>query len=318
MVSFLAESSRSFWSTVATTLLLATFAAGVNAEVRQKTGGVAGNSFIVGGQAVDINLYPYVSYLVSAKTSPTTGKVLTSSSCTGSLIQNAPVPVILTAGHCGNPNDGNNIRRAFVGAATMLTSCLNQPTCRQMNVTKVIVNPNFTGLLPGNNGVDVTGNDAALWVLAPLNETRPITDIPPVPMNTDPAIPAVGDFSNAIGWGLTNVGGITGNQTTPDTLQGVTLFANNNFDCEWFFGLATTTRTKIGCIMGGVNTAGVQTAVCQGDSGGPHLVGGLLWGITSFGPNPCDKPNTPAVVTRVSGQTAWIQTALAQINAGQI
>ncbi|KXS16052.1 trypsin-like serine protease [Gonapodya prolifera JEL478] len=289
----------------------------ISLAVRDVAGGVKSSSFIVGGTTVDIALYPYTSYLVSATPNPANPQQFSTSSCTGSLIQNAPVPVVLTAGHCGNNNDGATIRRAYVGAQTTAQPCKAQATCRQMNVINIIPNPNYTGIANPEQ-VDVTGHDAALWILAPFNETRPITDIPPVVINTDPNVPAVNAPSNAIGWGLTNKGGIQGNETLPTNLQGVTLFVANPFDCEWFFGLSAANRPNLGCIMGGVNTAGQQTAVCQGDSGGPHVVGGVQWGVTSFGPNPCDKANTPAVVTRLSGMATWIQQTLAQINAGQV
>ncbi|KXS12585.1 trypsin-like serine protease [Gonapodya prolifera JEL478] len=277
------------------------------AQVRQLEGEISSNTFIVGGASVSVSQFPYVAYLISS-----TGRGGSTSSCTGSLIQNSPVPVVLTAAHCGANNDGFTMRRAYVGAQTISQLCKSQPTCRQMNVRTIIRNPGYQ--VANAETVDETGHDAALWVLTPFNETRPITDIPPVVINTNPNVPAANAPSNAVGWGLTN----SGAQTSATTLQGVTLFATNNFNCEWYFGLSAANRPRLGCIIGGKNVQGQQTSVCQGDSGGPHIVNGVQWGVTSFGPNPCDKANTPAVVTRVSGIADWIQSTLADINAGRI
>ncbi|KAJ3303325.1 hypothetical protein HDU93_006483, partial [Gonapodya sp. JEL0774] len=66
---------------------------------------------------------------------------------------------------------------------------------------------------------------------------------------------------------------------------------------------------------GAKNAQGVQTSTCQGDSGGPHLVNGILYGITSFGPSPCDD-GSPLVLVRLTGVSKWISGVFTTINAG--
>ncbi|KXS10572.1 trypsin-like serine protease [Gonapodya prolifera JEL478] len=277
-------------------------------QVHDVAGGVKSSNLVVGGVTVDIAQFPYVALLESSFGAYAIR-------CTGSLIQASPVPIIITAGHCGTMSDGAEYRRAYVGLQDTTVACASQPTCRMMNVRYIVGNPNYQ---PPTSGVDKTGHDAAIWILEPYYESRPITDIAPVPLNTDPAMPAIGDIDFALGWGLTNPGGTQGTETFPQNLQGLNLRVNNNYDCERTYGIDSSSRLNLGCVIGVVNAQGQQTATCNGDSGGPHISRGVLWGITSFGPIPCDQRNIPASVVRLTGISTWIQNTIAMANSGQI
>ncbi|XP_017367970.1 kallikrein-8 isoform X5 [Cebus imitator] len=53
------------------------------------------------------------------------------------------------------------------------------------------------------------------------------------------------------------------------------------------------------------NSNGADT--CQGDSGGPLVCDGALQGITSWGSDPCGRPNRPGVYTNICRYLDWIK-----------
>uniref|UniRef100_A0A2K5F7U2 Kallikrein related peptidase 8 n=1 Tax=Aotus nancymaae TaxID=37293 RepID=A0A2K5F7U2_AOTNA len=53
------------------------------------------------------------------------------------------------------------------------------------------------------------------------------------------------------------------------------------------------------------NNNGADT--CQGDSGGPLVCDGALQGITSWGSDPCGRPNRPGVYTNICRYLDWIK-----------
>ncbi|KYM77754.1 Mite allergen Eur m 3 [Atta colombica] len=63
------------------------------------------------------------------------------------------------------------------------------------------------------------------------------------------------------------------------------------------------------------NNPTIQKGACVGDSGGPLTVNGLLVGLVSFGlyPNICTSIEYPAVYTRVSSYSDWINKNIEKI-----
>ena len=127
---------------------------------------------------------------------------------------------------------------------------------------------------------DFPTNDIILYKL------RTATDVTPVAWNTNPLIPFAGDIGTAIGFGLTSSGG-----DDASTLLKVDLPAITNVECSTFF----TVPASVTCTY----AKGQEKDICEGDSGGPILTeNGILYGITSFGGDPC--ATTPSGFTRTS------------------
>ncbi|KAJ3342624.1 hypothetical protein HDU93_001603 [Gonapodya sp. JEL0774] len=284
-------------------LFLATVG-GVSA-LRTTNGSPSGSEFIVGGRTVNASSYPYVGILVQSSNDSL-------STCTGTLIQAKPVPIILTAAHCGSREDllVNKVG-AVVGVDDLTKKCSDryQPGCRIFLTIDIIQHPEYTGT---DKEVDLTGHDFALWILAPANSSLPMTN-KVARVNLDPLVPPVGANSTAVGWGLTNPGGSSVDNTTDATrLQSVSLQVAPPTVCEDEYGLNVTARSTIGCLLGGVHRS-----TCQGDSGGPHIYNNTVWGVTSFGSSTCDD-GSPDVVVRTSGVSSWLLETIEQANEDEI
>lgn len=115
------------------------------------------------------------------------------------------------------------------------------------------------------------------------------SSVPPVPWNTDPSIPAVGDIGTAIGFGRTSNDG----RLSP-TLLKADLTVISNAECRDAYTVFDGIDREIVC------TFGQGRSTCNGDSGGPILTqDGHIFGVTSFASiNGCDTG--PTGFTRVS------------------
>ena len=126
------------------------------------------------------------------------------------------------------------------------------------------------------------------------------TSIPPVPWNTDPSIPLVGDIGTAIGYGdTTRDGGLFSNTSLKADLSVI-----SNAECRAEFGRLTFGRfvdeSEV-CAF----TLGKST--CTGDLGGPIITqNGVLFGLYagSYSFSGCDE--RPNVFTRVSSYDEMI------------
>ncbi|KXS14452.1 trypsin-like serine protease [Gonapodya prolifera JEL478] len=270
---------------------------------------VEGTHLIIGGSNTNASSFPYVALLQI--TTPVAGSTTVKSvtTCTGTLIQTNPVPVIVTAAHCASSGE-EQYAKAYVGRENLAVQCSAESTCAEFSVTSIITHPAYNH----SSGVDTTGHDVALWVLTASSSSK-AGSVTPAVMNTDANFPTVGVSSTALGWGYTNLHGAAGtNATLASRLQSVGLTVVDTTNCESTYGLSPNYRPNFECLKGSV-VNGIQTSTCQGDSGGPHIVNGKLHGITSFGPSPCDD-GSPLVLVRLSGVAKWINGVFTTINAG--
>ncbi|KXS16047.1 hypothetical protein M427DRAFT_31959 [Gonapodya prolifera JEL478] len=153
--------------------------------------------------------------------------------------------------------------------------------------TRVVVRgtDHLSSLRPWSKAdTDLTGHDAALWVLEPAwNETRPFQALPVGRLNTDTTVPSTESSSTAIGWGWTTPLDTT---SLPTTLQKLSMTVGNATRCVTDlssvvpnYDLTEWNNFNLGCISGTFNAdlPGEYTAICNGDSGGPHVFDGKIW-----------------------------------------
>ena len=139
--------------------------------------------------------------------------------------------------------------------------------------------------------------------VAVLRLSRPIPGAVTIPIDTDPATPAVGTRARISGWGVTSEGA-----TQPSDLLRVAEVAVRSGPGDSCPGYGTAFRSAL-MLCAGAPGGGGGIDTCQGDSGGPLVVeeaGRLvLAGITSWGQG-CARADSPGVYTRVSAFADWI------------
>uniref|UniRef100_A0A8C9PRR9 Kallikrein-8 n=1 Tax=Spermophilus dauricus TaxID=99837 RepID=A0A8C9PRR9_SPEDA len=119
------------------------------------------------------------------------------------------------------------------------------------------------------------------------------------PINLADKCAHVGQKCTISGWGTVT----SPRENFPDTLNcaEVQIFSQNK--CE----AAYPGQVSDGMICAG-NSNGADT--CQGDSGGPLVCDGLLQGITSWGSDPCGRPDRPGVYTNLCRYLDWIKKTM--------
>ncbi|KFO26165.1 Kallikrein-8 [Fukomys damarensis] len=101
------------------------------------------------------------------------------------------------------------------------------------------------------------------------------------------------------GWGTVS----SPRENFPDTLNCAEVEIFSLKKCE----KAYPGQVTAGMICAG-NSNGADT--CQGDSGGPLVCDGILQGITSWGSDPCGKPDKPGVYTSICRYHKWIKKTM--------
>uniref|UniRef100_A0A5F9DA51 Kallikrein-8 n=2 Tax=Oryctolagus cuniculus TaxID=9986 RepID=A0A5F9DA51_RABIT len=101
------------------------------------------------------------------------------------------------------------------------------------------------------------------------------------------------------GWGTVT----SPRENFPDTLNCAEVQIISQKKCE----KAYPGKVTDGMVCAG-NSNGADT--CQGDSGGPLVCGGVLQGITSWGSDPCGRPEKPGVYTNICRYRDWIEKTM--------
>ncbi|XP_004597202.4 kallikrein-8 [Ochotona princeps] len=105
----------------------------------------------------------------------------------------------------------------------------------------------------------------------------------------------VGQTCTISGWGTVT----SPRENFPDTLNCAQVQIFSQKQCE----RAYPGKVGEGMVCAG-NSNGADT--CQGDSGGPLVCDGRLQGITSWGSDPCGRPEKPGVYTNICRYRDWI------------
>ncbi|XP_012883178.1 PREDICTED: LOW QUALITY PROTEIN: kallikrein-8 [Dipodomys ordii] len=101
------------------------------------------------------------------------------------------------------------------------------------------------------------------------------------------------------GWGTVT----SPQENFPDTLNCANVEIFSQKKCEE----AYPGKINDGMVCAG-NSNGADT--CQGDSGGPLVCGGVLQGITSWGSDPCGRPERPGVYTNLCRYHDWMKKTM--------
>ncbi|XP_004466743.3 kallikrein-8 [Dasypus novemcinctus] len=101
------------------------------------------------------------------------------------------------------------------------------------------------------------------------------------------------------GWGTVT----SPRENFPDTLNCAEVKIIPQKQCENVYPRKVTD----GMVCAG-DSSGADT--CQGDSGGPLVCGGVLQGITSWGSDPCGRPERPGVYTNICRYLDWIKKTM--------
>ena len=236
---------------------------------------------IVGGYSAAKGRYPYFAevqfYRVNGAESTT---------CGGTLVAQ---DIILTAAHCydsGNFSLASSFVRVGIEDKTVTTGYY------QAYMEKVIPHPSY-------NSSSTSFKDDVLVIKL----KTAITQVAPVTLNTNSAVPAVDAPEIVFGFGDTSFEGTSSNVLLEVGVNAVSYTTCNNhyrtiFDAGMICGYSS------------------GKASCQGDSGGPIILAGsssaatdIQVGIVSFAEG-CAKIDVPSVYTRVSYYEGWIHSQI--------
>ncbi|XP_068098426.1 trypsin-like [Hyperolius riggenbachi] len=110
--------------------------------------------------------------------------------------------------------------------------------------------------------------------------------------------PTVGTRCLVSGWGTIT----SPAENYPNTLQCAEVEIVSESVCKEAYSADEITDDMLcaGILRGGIDT-------CQGDSGGPLVCDGKLYGITSWGHDPCAEAGYPGIYTKICNYLDWIQ-----------
>lgn len=228
-------------------------------------------SFIIGGQIVEEEAYPFMVTLVARGVSGNRNAFF----CGGTLVA---ARWVLTAAHCVD-GLGPQEFQVLVGTQNL------DDGGRRVSVANARIFPAYGDRSFVGNDVAVVQLEEALMV------RRMPLQTPARPGLSEPSTPA-----RAIGWGRTSLGG-----AISPLLRQVDLPLISNAECRIMLGESVVVTT----ICAG--TQGTTQSICNGDSGGPLMVrdgeGWVQVGLTSFGVN-CQPPMAFA---RVAPFMDWLR-----------
>ncbi|CAG9130137.1 unnamed protein product [Plutella xylostella] len=265
--------------------------------------GVFGIS-VVGGEEAEIADYPHMGAIGWKAIDDTNGLWVFKCGCT--LISHN---FVLTAAHCTHVPVDSTIAESDPKIVRLGDNNIyektsdDEETAIDVKIIRIIVHPNYAA--------PKKYYDIALMELE--KEVAFSTVIRPACLWNDEDTNKLPHQPTVTGWGVVD----SATKTVSPTLQVAKLSVIDRETCDKLLK-KTCNRNFCGTeehqLCGGNLTGGVDT--CQGDSGGPFQVqldlpedmsGSMhyVFGITSFGIG-CGRANTPAVYTRVSYFTDWI------------
>jgi len=251
---------------------------------------LAQGSSVVGGEAVDIEDYPWQVALVQA------GNFTARSAqfCGGSIIDQE---WILTAAHCLDQfTNANQIEIAY-GISSLKES---DNTINYIGVEAFYLHPNYNS--------QTQDNDIALIKLDGPIPLGAKVEVISYATSNHSSLEVDGYNSFVTGWG--NRTGQEGASDYPNQLHGaqVPVISNNRANNYYVYNGAITS----GMLVAGYLEGGIDA--CQGDSGGPLAAqdengNWVQIGVVSWGYG-CARANYPGVYARVSHYQDWIESYL--------
>jgi secreted trypsin-like serine protease len=227
---------------------------------------------IIGGEISDENAWP-----------ATVALVLDNQFCAGTLVDRRWV---VTAAHCLFGQNGSRIPVEKIRVLAGSTQ-LDSPDMQQILVANAYVHPDYA--------LDQLDYDVALLELGTE------ADLPAMPIDMNPDVPAVGTMATVVGWGITEESdGIVNDLREME----VPIISNETCNApESYGGIITSNMMCAGYPEGGIDT-------CSGDSGGPLMVyrdgAWRLTGVVSFGYETCAEPDKYGVYMRISAFVRWL------------
>jgi len=191
--------------------------------------------------------------------------------------------VVLTAAHC----QGGKYS-AVIGRHNIVSHRDGQ----KIAMRKEVPHPSYND--------DTTEND---YMLVFLNGVAPASKV--VKINSNNAVPAVGQQVKVMGWGNTND---SHNAPMSNVLLETDVRMISNQVCDASKGTIDGYKENYkGQIKQNMMCAkGSRTDSCQGDSGGPLMRGSVQVGVVSWGVG-CAHPDFPGVYARISKVHPWIE-----------
>ncbi|XP_064071889.1 trypsin, alkaline B-like [Vanessa tameamea] len=227
-------------------------------------------SRIVGGSTVDISRYPFLVGVLYSQDG-----IIFQHICGGSIINNRSV---LTAAHCFIGSPSNFLIRAG--------SSFGNSGGTIYNVMDLIKHFNYNTLTSKND----------IGVIRIRNEFM---------FGGNVQVGRIGGYHIgddqvvwAAGWGKTSFNG-----QPSEELRHVQIWTVNHNTCQQNYGNMNLITEYLLC----AGPREANNGVCTRDSGGPLVHNNAIVGVVSFGKD-CGLPQFPAVFTRVSKYTDWIQT----------